>query len=71
MIFGRRNLIIGQSKTKNCEESAGGVGMDVASQEPSKNTKQRKQMQHLFFHVEKRNVGNRLKRFCKFCCKRT
>ena len=39
MIFGRTNLIIGQSKAKNCKESAGDVGIDVALQKPSKNVK--------------------------------
>ncbi len=39
MIFGRTNLIIGQSKAKNCKESAGDVGIDVAPQKPSKNVK--------------------------------
>ena len=39
MIFGRTNLIIGQSKAKNCKESAGDVGIDVAPQKPSENVK--------------------------------
>ena len=37
MIFGRTDLIIGQSKAKHGEEDAGDVGMDVALQKPSKN----------------------------------
>ena len=39
MIFGRTNLIIGQSKAKKCKESAGDVGIDVAPQKPSENVK--------------------------------
>ena len=41
MIFGRTNLKIGQSKAKNCEESAGDVRFDVAPRKPSKNMEKR------------------------------
>ena len=71
MIFGRTNLIIGQSKAKNCKESDGDVGIDVAPQKPSKNVKNMcprpKFCDKKKIDVEKRNVGNRPKRvFAKF-----
>ena len=37
MKFDRTDLIIGQSKVKNCEESAGDVRIGVAPQKPMKN----------------------------------
>ena len=66
--FGRTDLIIGQSKAKNCEEFAGDVRIGVAPQKPSKNMQKRaKFCENNFFDVEKRNVGNRPKRiFAKF-----
>ena len=36
MIFGRTDLIIGQSEAKFCKESAGDVRIGVAPQKPSK-----------------------------------
>ena len=39
--FGRTDLLIGQSKAKNCEESAGDVRIGVAPQKPSKNMEKR------------------------------
>ena len=41
MIFGRTDLIIGQSKAKFCEESAGDVRFCVAPQKPRKNVEKR------------------------------
>ena len=41
MKFDRTDLIIGQSKAKNCEESAGDVRIGVAPQKPSKNMEKR------------------------------
>ena len=41
MIFGRTDLIIGQSKAKFCEESAGDVRFCVAPQKPGKNVEKR------------------------------
>ena len=41
MIFSRTNLGIGQSRAKNCEESAGNVRFNVAPQKPSKNVVKR------------------------------
>ena len=66
--FGRTDLLIGQSKAKNCEESAGDVRIGVAPQKPSKNMEKRaKFCDKKIFDVEKRNVGNRPKRiFAKF-----
>ena len=71
-IFDRTNLIIGQSKAKDCKESAGDVGIDVAPQKPSKNIEKRRIVGDIFFsNVEKQNVRNRPKRvFAKFRCKR-
>ena len=68
MKFDRTDLIIGQSKAKNCEESAGDVRIGVAPQKPSKNMEKRtKFCRDKIFDVKKRNVGNRLKRiFAKF-----
>ena len=37
MNFGRTDLLTGQSKARNCKESAGDVGIDVAPQKPRKN----------------------------------
>ena len=39
--FGRTDLLIGQSKAKNCKESAGDVRIGVAPQKPSKNMEKR------------------------------
>ena len=69
MIFGRTDLIIGQSKAKFCEESAGDVRFCVAPQKPGKNVEKRmfetnKFGEQFFFDVEKRDVGNRLKSVC-------
>ena len=68
MIFGRTDLIIGQSKAKFCKESAGDVRIDVAPQKPSKNVEKRdKFCVQKIFDDEKRNVENRPKRvFAKF-----
>ena len=68
MILGRTNLIIGQSKAKNCKESAGDVRIDVAPQKPNKNVEKREKFGvPKKFDDEKRNVGNRPKRvFAKF-----
>ena len=68
MKFDRTDLIIGQSKAKNCEESAADVRIGVAPQKPSKNMEKRvKFCEKKFFDVEKRNVGNRPKRiFAEF-----
>ena len=41
MNFGRTDLLIGQSKAKNCKESDGDVGIGVAPQKPSKNMEKR------------------------------
>ena len=41
MIFGRTDLIIGQSKAKFCEESAGDVRFCVAPQKPGKSVEKR------------------------------
>ena len=41
MKFGRTDFIIGQSKAKNCEESADDVRIGVAPQKPSKNMQKR------------------------------
>ena len=41
MIFGRTDLIIGQSKAKFCEECAGDARFCVAPQKPSKNVEKR------------------------------
>ena len=41
MKFDRTDLIIGQSKAKNCEESAGDVRIGVAPQKPSKKDEKR------------------------------
>ena len=41
MNFGRTDLLIGQSKAKNCKESDGDVGIGVAPQKPSKNIEKR------------------------------
>ena len=60
MIFGRTNLIIGQSKAKNCKESAGDVGIDVAPQKPSENVKT-----HVFETKKLRKKKNRRKRKCR------
>ena len=60
MIFGRTNLIIGQSKAKNCKESAGDVGIDVAPQKPSENVKthvfETKKMRFFFSSKNKMSV---------------
>ena len=66
--FGRTDLIIGQSKAKNCEESAADVRIGVAPQKPSKNVEKREKFcDEKIFDGEKRNVGNRPKRiFAKF-----
>ena len=68
MIFGRTNLMIGQSNAKNCKEFAGDVRIDVAPQKISKNVEKREKFcDKKMFDVEKRNVGNRPKRiFAKF-----
>ena len=63
MICGRTRLIIRLSKAKNCKESAGDVGIDVAPQKPNKNIEKCRIFgDNLFPHVEKQNVGNRPKR---------
>ena len=41
MNIGRTDLLIGQSKAKNCKESDGDVGIGVAPQKPSKNMEKR------------------------------
>ena len=41
MIFGRTEVIIGASKAKKCEESAGDVRLCVSPQKPSKIDKKR------------------------------
>ena len=73
MNFGRTDLLIGQSKAKNCKESDGDVGIGVAPQKPSKNIEKRKKFRDKkFFDIEKQNVGNRPKRvFAKFRCERS
>ena len=48
-IFDRTNFIIGQSKAKNCKESDGDVGIDVAAQKPSKNIEKRRIFGDMFF----------------------
>ena len=47
--FGRTDLLIGQSKAKNCEESAGDVRIGVAPQKPSKNMEKRAKICDKFF----------------------
>ena len=73
MKIGRTRVIIGPSKAKNHEESAGDVHFGVAAQKPRKNTqKQTNIFKHCFFGVKKSNVGNRLKRvFPKFHANRS
>ena len=68
MKFGRTRVIIGPSKAKNHEESAGDVHFGVAAQKPRKNAQKRaKIFKRKIFGVKKSNVGNRLKRvFPKF-----
>ncbi len=41
MKFGRTELIIGVSRAKKCEESAGDVHFGVAPQKPCKNAEKR------------------------------
>ena len=54
MKFDRTDLIIGQSKAKNCEESVGDVRIGVAPQKPSKNMeKPEKSHNKTFFAIEK------------------
>ena len=63
MNFGGTDLLIGQSKAKNCEASDGDVGIGVAPQKPGKNMeKPEKCCDTKFYDIEKRNVGNRPKR---------
>ena len=63
MNFGRTDLLIGQSKAKNCKESAGDVRIGVAPPKPSKNMEKREKFRDKkILDVEKRNVGNRPKR---------
>ena len=66
--FGRTDLLIGQSKAKNCKESAGDVRIGVAPQKPSKNMEKcEKFRDKTCFDIEKQNVGNHPKRvFAKF-----
>ena len=73
MNFGRTDLLIGQSKAKNCKESAGDVRIGVAPQKPSQNIeKHEKFRDNKFFEFERQNVGNRPKRvFAKFRCERS
>ena len=46
MNFGRTDLLIGQSKAKNCKESAGDVRIGVAPQKPSKNMEKREKFRN-------------------------
>ena len=76
MILSRTKLRISQSRAKNCEEFAGNVRFDVAPQKPSKNVVKRafetKNFRNNKFDVEKRNVGDCLKRvFAKFRSERS
>ena len=73
MKFDRTDLIIGQSKAKNCQESAGDVRIGVAPQKPSKIMEKREKFRDKkFFDIEIQNVGNRPKCvFAKFRCKRS
>ena len=68
---GRTELQISLSGAKNAEEVAGDVQKFVAPQKTGENTKKqiffRKILRKKIFGVEKRNVGDRLKRvFAKF-----
>ena len=68
MNFGRTDLLIGQSKAKNCEESVGDVRIGVAPQKTSKNMEKREKFyDKKVFDIEKQNVGNRPRHvFAKF-----
>ena len=70
MNIGRTDFSIGQSKAKNCKESAGDVRIGVAPQKPSKKMEKREKFRDKkIFDIEKQNVGNRPKCvFAKFRC---